>query len=112
MAALNTAAQHRQPKPSLIHHADRGSPTASADTRRRLAELGAVQSVSRKGNCDDNAVSESLFGTLKIELGERFERHSDALRRLFDTIEVFDNGTRRHSAIGHQSPRALERLAA
>ena len=112
LAALNMAAQHRQPKPGLIHHTDRGSPYASADYRRRLAELGAVQSMSRKGNCYDNAVSESFFGTLKTELGERFESHSDAQRRLFDYIEVFYNGTRRHSAIGYQSPRAFERLAA
>ncbi len=112
LAALNMAAQHRQPKPGLIHHTDRGSPYASADYRRRLTELGAVQSMSRKGNCYDNAVSESFFGTLKTELGERFESHSDAQRRLFDYIEVFYNGTRRHSAIGYQSPRAFERLAA
>jgi putative transposase len=112
LAALNMAAQHRQPKPGLIHHTDRGSPYASADYRRRLTELGAVQSMSRKGNCYDNAVSESFFGTLKTELGERFGSHSDAQRRLFETIEVFYNGTRRHSAIGYQSPRAFERLAA
>ncbi|MCK6523383.1 hypothetical protein L6R49_18375 [Myxococcota bacterium] len=57
--------------------------------------------MSRKGNRDDNAVSESFFATLKTELGERFE-----------AIEVFDNGTRRRSAIGHQSPSAFERRAA
>ena len=68
--------------------------------------------MSRKGNCYDNAVSESFFGTLRTELGERFESHSDAQRRLFETIEVFYNGTRRHSAIGYQSSRAFERLAA
>ena len=99
------AAQHRQPKPGLIHHADRGSPTASADTRRRLAELGTVQSVSRKGNCDDNAVSESLFGTLKTELSERFERHSDAQRRLLETIEVL----RHPASFGHR-PSKPQRL--
>ena len=68
--------------------------------------------MSRKGNRGYSAVSESIFATLKTELGERFERHSDAQRRLFETIEDFYNGTPRHSAIGHQSPSAFERLAA
>ena len=112
LAALSMAARHRQPQPSLLHHTDRGPPYASEEHRRRLAALGAAQSMSRKGSCHDNAVLESFFGTLKNELGERFERHSDAQRRLFDYIKVFYNGTPRHSAIGYHSPRAFERLAA
>jgi putative transposase len=61
---------------------------------------------------DSISFSESFFGTLKTELAERFESHSDAQRRLFETIEVFYNGTRRHSAIGYQGARAFERPAA
>lgn len=110
LAALNMAAHHRQPKPGLIHHTDRGAPYASADYRERLSALGATASMSRKGNCYDNAVSESFFGTLKAELGERFESHRDAHNRLFEFIEVFYNGIRRHSALGYRSPRAFERL--
>ena len=104
------ATHHRQPKPGLIHHTDRGAPTASTETRERLTVLGATASMSRKGNCFDNDVSESFFGTLKAELGERFESHRDAHNRLFDLIEVFYNGIRRHSVLGYHSPRAFKRL--
>jgi len=68
--------------------------------------------MTRKGSCYDNAVSESIFGMLKYELGERFESHSDTQRKLFDWFEVCYNGTRRHSAIGYCSPSAFERLSA
>ncbi|MCK6524008.1 hypothetical protein L6R49_21585 [Myxococcota bacterium] len=108
---MNMAAQHCHPKPGLIHHTDRGALTASADYRRRPTELGAVQSMSSKESRYDNAVPESLLGTLRTELGKRFESHSDAQRRLFKTIEVFYERTKRHSAIGYQSLRAFERLA-
>ena len=105
------AVTHRQPKSGLIHHTDGGAIYTSADYRDHLTALGATPSMSRKGNCYDNAVSESFFGTLKTELGERFESHRDAHHQLFEYIEVFYNGIRRHSALGYISPRAFERLA-
>lgn len=110
LAALNMAAHHRQPKPGLIHHTDRGAPYASSDYQERLSALGATASMSRKGNCYDNAVSESFFGTLKAALGERFESHCDAHNRLFEFIEVFYDGIRHHFVLGYRSPRAFERL--
>lgn len=67
--------------------------------------------MSRNGNCYDNDVSESVLGTLKTELGERFDSHLDAHYQPFEYIEVFYNGTRRHFALGYISPRAFERLA-
>ena len=65
--------------------------------------------MSRRGNCHDNAVMESFFSGLKLELGERFETHRDAKDKLFDHIEVFYNQQRRHSAIGYASPAEFEK---
>jgi putative transposase len=67
--------------------------------------------MSRRGNCDDNAVMESFFSTVKFELGERFESYPDAKMQLFDYIEVFYNQRRRHSTNGQISPAAFERRA-
>lgn len=77
-----------------------------------LETHGITCSMSRRGDCYDNAAMESWFGTLKTELGESFESHSDAKRKLFDYIEVFYNQKRRHSSIGFVSPAEFERRSA
>jgi transposase InsO family protein len=95
-----------------LHHSDQGSPYASEDYQRVLEAHGITCSMSRRGNCYDNAVVESWFKTLKIELGSRFDNHGHAKDELFDYIEVFYNQQRRHSAIGYISPAEYERTAA
>jgi transposase InsO family protein len=94
----------------VLHHSDRGSQYASADYRQALVDRGLVASMSRKGNCWDNAVAESFFSTLKWELIHRrpFETRSDARRAIFEYIEVFYNRRRRHSALGYLSPMQFE----
>jgi transposase InsO family protein len=107
--ALEMALKRRGPAIGLLHHSDRGSTYASEDYQRLLINAGIVCSMSRRGNCYDNAVSESFFSTVKSELGERFESHGDAKMQLFDYIEVFYNQRRRHSSVGRMSPAAFER---
>jgi hypothetical protein len=84
---------------------------ASEDYQALLDARGIVCSMSRRGNCWDNAVMESFFSTVKSELGERFDSHGDAKMALFDYIEVFYNQRRRHSTLGHISPAVFERRA-
>jgi transposase InsO family protein len=111
-AALLSALGKREPSADLLHHTDRGSQYASENYRRRLKDLGIAVSMSRRGDCYDNAVVESFFDTLKTEIGiEVFESRAHARRALFDYIEVFYNRRRRHSALGNISPAAFERLA-
>jgi putative transposase len=109
MKALEMALRRRCPDAGLLHHSDQGSPYASEDYRRVLATHGIKCSMSRRGNCHDNAVAESWFKTLKAELGERFESHATAKDKLFDYIEVFYNQQRRHSALGYVSPAEFEK---
>lgn len=111
-AALEMALEHRDPASGLLHHSDRGSQYASGDYQAILEARGITCSMSRRGDCYDNAVVESFFGTLKTELGELFESEEDARRRLFDYIEVFYNQRRRHSTLGYQSPGEFERSVA
>ena len=112
LQALAQAVVSRQPGPGVVHHSDRGSQYTSVDYQDRLGELGMEPSMSRRGNCYDNAVVESFFDTLKTEIGiEVFESRAHARRALFDYIEVFYNRRRRHSALGNISPAAFERLA-
>jgi putative transposase len=111
LRALDMAVRRRCPEAGLVHHSDRGSPYASEDYQRLLAERGITCSMSRKGNCYDNAPMESWFSTAKFEVGERFTNHGEAKDRLFDYIEVFYNQQRRHSAIGYVSPAEFERAA-
>ncbi|NOJ83920.1 IS3 family transposase [Myxococcus xanthus] len=101
------------PAPEL-HHSDRGSQYASQDYRQLLEERGIACSMSRKGNCWDNAVAESFFSTLKQELVylTRFETRTAAKGALFEYIEVFYNRKRRHSSLGYVSPAEYERMAA
>ena len=112
MRALRAALQHRRPESGLLHHSDQGSPYASDDYQALLRRHGLTSSMSRRGNCYDNAAMESFFSTLKFELGERFESHAEAKTKLFDYIEVFYNQQRRHSALGNLSPARFERRSA
>jgi putative transposase len=107
--ALEMALKRRCPEIGLLHHSDQGSTYASEDYQRLLAARGITCSMSRRGNCYDNAVMESFFSTVKSELGERFESHGEAKMQLFDYIEVFYNQRRRHSSAGRMSPAAFER---
>lgn len=95
---------------ALIHHSDRGSQYASGDFQQLLDQHGIVCSMSRKGNCWDNAVSESFFGTLKTELDEPLPTRSIAHAKLFDYIEVFYNRQRLHSTLNYTSPAAYEAM--
>ena len=110
--ALEMAVKRRCPQAGLLHHSDQGCTYASEDYQRGLATYGIACSMSRRGNCYDNAVMESFFSTVKFELGERFESCGAAKMQLFDYIEVFYNQRRRHSTNGQISPAAFERRAA
>jgi transposase InsO family protein len=110
LAALQMALQQRQPAMGLIHHSDRGVQYASSQYRAALAAHGLIASMSRKGNCYDNAVMEAFWSSLKNELVHRYRFPTRAAARtaIFDYIEVFYNRTRRHSALGYQSPLDYE----
>jgi transposase InsO family protein len=107
--ALEMALRRRCPDSRLLHHSDQGSTYASEDYQRELATRGITCSMSRRGNCLDNAVAESFFSTFKSELGERFDSYADAKEKAFDYIEVFYNQQRRHSTIGYLTPADFER---
>jgi transposase InsO family protein len=109
--ALDMALKRRCPDAGLLPHSDQGCPYASEDYRTRLEQHGIVCSMSRRGNCYDNAVIESWFSTVKSEQGERFESDAHAKEALFDYIEVFYNQRRRHSTLGQISPAEFERRA-
>jgi putative transposase len=112
--ALGMALRTRRPEPGLIHHSDRGVQYASGDYQKVLTDHGITCSMSRKGDCWDNAVAESFFSTLKAELVYRtdFVSRSQAFASLFEYIEAFYNGRRRHSANGYVSPVEHEAAAA
>ena len=109
--ALKMALSNRNPQQGLIWHTDRGSQYASYEHRDLLKQYGIVQSMSRKGNCLDNAVAESFFHTLKTELThhEVYFTKEQAKRSIFEYIEVFYNRKRRHGYLGNISPDAFER---
>jgi putative transposase len=112
--ALLMAIRRRQPPPGLIHHSDRGVQYASGPYRATLARHGLVQSMSRKGNCLDNAPMESFFGSLKSELVHRasFPTREAARRAIFEYVETFYNRRRRHSGLGFLTPaQAYEQMA-
>jgi putative transposase len=108
LKALQQALRRRCPEIGLLHHSDQGCTYASDDYRRALEENGITCSMSRRGNCLDNAAMESWFSTLKSELGERFATPAEAKYELFDYIEVFYNQKRRHSTLGYLSPAEYE----
>ena len=109
LRALDMALKRRCPQAGLLHHSDQGCTYASEDYRTRLARHGIACSMSRRGNCYDNAVMESWFSTVKSEAGARFENYAHAKEILFDYIEVFYNQRRRHSTLGQLSPAEFER---
>ena len=112
--ALKMAQGRRRIEAGLLLHSDRGSQYTSDDFRRELARLGIVSSMSRKGNCWDNAVAESFFATLKRELEgceSGFESRLPARHELFEYLEIFYNRARRHSTLGYLSPAEFERAA-
>jgi putative transposase len=109
LKALEHAIRRRCPDQGLLHHSDQGSTYASEDYRRALDAHGITCSMSRRGNCHDNAAMESWFSTLKSELGERFRTPAEAKHELFDYIEVFYNQKRRHSTLRYLSPADFER---
>ncbi|MEO8621952.1 MAG: IS3 family transposase, partial [bacterium] len=110
LSALNMALGARQPAPGLLHHSDRGSQYACTDYRALLDAHGLVASMSRKGNCWDNAVAESFFATLELELIVKSDWHTrDAARcAIFRYIETWYNRQRRHSTLGYLSPMQYE----
>jgi transposase InsO family protein len=114
LAALKMAIQRRRPKRGLIHHSDRGVQYASELYQRKLRQHGIVCSMSKRGDCYDNAVVESFFSTLKRELvyRARWQTRAEARNDLFEYMEVFYNRKRRHSHDGYLSPVEYEDNAA
>jgi len=112
LRALWMALKRRCPGAGLLHHSDQGCTYASEDYQDVLTTYGVTCSMSRRGDCYDNAVMEAFFSTVKSELGEHFESHTAAKHLLFDYIEVFYNQRRRHSTLGLISPAEYERQAA
>lgn len=110
--AMLMAIWKRKPAKGLIFHSDRGSQYASDDYRKILKTYGVVASMSRKGDCWDNAVAESFFHTLKIELIHHcdFEIREEARATIFEYIEVFYNRQRLHSSNGYEAPLVYEML--
>lgn len=111
LSALRQAIARRHPDPGLLHHSDQGKQYAAADYRDLLTDQGLVASMSRRGDCWDNAVMESFFGTLKTEMiyFEKFLSREEAQTKIFEYIEVFYNRQRRHSTLGQLSPVEFER---
>jgi transposase InsO family protein len=112
LKALAMALLHRNPPAKLLLHSDRGVQYASGDYRQALSQAGLVASMSRRGNCYDNATMESFWSTLKLELVYRqsFDTRAAARTQIFDYIETFYNRHRTHSALGYHSPVDFELL--
>ena len=110
LGALDMAVARRQPEPGLIAHSDQGKPYASHDYRARLKKHKMLQSMSRKGDCWDNAVAESFFATLEFELIDQqpFASSAIAKRELFQCIEVFYNRQRPHQTLDYQTPAKVD----
>jgi putative transposase len=108
--ALMMALLHRRPPAKLLCHTDRGVQYASGDYRQALGNAGLIASMSRRGNCYDNATMESFWATLKLELVYRrcFDTRAQARSQIFDYIETFYNRQRAHSALNYQSPVDFE----
>jgi transposase InsO family protein len=110
LRALEKAVRERRPPRGVLHHSDRGVQYACDAYQELLTRHGLQPSMSRRGNCYDNAVTESFFGTLKTELvhHERYATREAARQNLFEYIEVFYNRRRRHSSLGYVSPLEYE----
>lgn len=111
--ALDSALFRRRPEAGLIAHSDRGTQYAATQYQERLQQHGIICSMSRKGDCWDNAVAESFFATLKVELlgDDVFADQATAQRLVFEYIEAYYNRRRRHSTLGYVSPAAYEEAA-
>ncbi len=111
LSALRQAQQQRKPSAGLLCHSDRGSQYASHDYQKQLSSAGIVCSMSRKGNCWDNAPTESFFATIKKELihRTRFATRQEAHKAIFAYIEIWYNRKRKHSTLEYLSPEAFER---
>jgi len=112
MNAFTLGVKRRNPQSGLIHHSDRGSQYASGDFQSLLAKHGAICSMSRKGNCWDNAVAESFFALLKRSLvfHNRYQTRAQARQSIFDYIERFYNRKRIHSSLGYRTPHEVDQL--
>ena len=108
--ALEMALKSRKPGDGLLHHSDRGVQYASEDYQQLLKAHGIEASMSRRGDCYDNAAMESFWGTLKTELVHQreYQTHPEARQSIFQYIECWYNRKRRHSAIGYKSPEQFE----
>lgn len=111
--ALRMAIEQRRPESGLIHHSDQGQVYAASAYRAMLREHGIVQSMSRKGNCLDNAVAESFFSNLKNELVHHmiYDDHDQARSSIFEYLELFYNRQRLHQSLGFVSPAGFETMA-
>jgi putative transposase len=110
LRALDMALERRRPAPGLVHHTDQAPLYAANDYRERMQLHGLVPSMSRRGDCYDNAVAESFFSNLKNELVHHcdFASREAARTAIFDYIEVFYNRQRRHQTLGYLSPAQFE----
>lgn len=108
--ALQMALARRHPEPGLLHHSDRGSQYTCQDYQALLARSGSIVSMSRKGDCYDNALMESFNGTLKTECvePESYQTRSQARQSIFEYLEAFYNRQRLHSSLGYVSPVVYE----
>jgi len=111
MDALQMAIWRRRPASGLLFHSDRGSQYCSADFQKMLKQHKMISSMSRKGNCWDNAVAESFFGSLKTErvFFSNYTTRDEARKDIVDYIEMFYNSRRRHSYLGYVSPKEFEK---
>ena len=111
--ALNMAIDSRQPSPGIVHHTDRGALYGSDEYRNRIKQYGMIPSMSRTGDCWDNAEAESFFSTLKNELmlGQVFWDRDHARSEIFKFIEIFYNRQRLHQTLGYITPEAMEQKA-
>lgn len=112
-SALAMAVQHRRPKPGLIHHSDQGSQYTASGYQAMLTANAMIPSMSRKGNCYDNACAESFFSTLKNELIHHrdFQDREEARAEIFNFIELYYNRRRIHQSLDYRSPEQFEALA-
>jgi len=110
VAALMMAQRTRRPGQGILHHSDQGVQYASSEYRQALERLKALQSMSGKGECWDNAAMESFFATLKMELNlhKAQGNRADTRNLVFEWIEVFYNRERRYSSLGYRSPTRFE----
>ena len=111
IGALEMALQRRRPAPGLLHHSDRGVQYASNEYRELLEEQKAIVSMSRKGNCWDNAVAESFFATVEIELIEDadWDTRAEARSAIFEFMEAWYNRQRRHSSLEYLTPAEFDK---